>query len=312
MLFGARRYHHGRCHYIGLETSRARNRLQLFLAAFLFSTGGAAIKACSLTSWQIASFRSGIAALCMAALLPEARRNWTWRTFAVGVAYAITLIAFVAANKLTTAANAIFLQATAPLYLLALGPLVLHEEIRRADIAVFAAIAAGILLLLSGSRGSESGRGIATGDMIAIFSGFSWALTITGLRWLGKHDPEGSAATSTVIAGNLAAFLACLPAALPLRAASPKDVLIVIYLGVFQVALAYVFLTRSIRHVPGFEAATLLLVEPVFNPAWTWLLQGEKPGARVLAGGAVIVLAAFGGTLWQARREVVRQRWFRS
>src|SRR5579863_7731410 len=133
-----------RCQDVKLETSRARTRLQLFLAAFLFSTGGAAIKACSLSAWQIASFRSGIAAVCMAILLPEARRSWTWRTFAVGAAYAATLICFVAANKLTTAANAIFLQATAPLYLLALGPLILREKIRRADIVVFAAIAAGI------------------------------------------------------------------------------------------------------------------------------------------------------------------------
>jgi drug/metabolite transporter (DMT)-like permease len=290
-----------------LKTSKARNRLQLFLAAFLFSTGGAAIKSCSLTAWQIASFRSGIAAVCIAFLLPEARRNWTWRTFAVGGAYAATLISFVAANKLTTSANAIFLQATAPLYLLFLGPLILREKIRRADIAVFVAIAAGILLLLSGSRGSESAGGIATGDLIAVVSGFTWAWTITGLRWLGKHDPEGSSATSTVIAGNMIAFLICLPAALPVGQASMKDASVVLYLGVFQVALAYVFLTRSIRHVPGFEAATLLLVEPVFNPAWTWLLQGERPAATALAGGAIIILAAFGGTMWQARSEPVRQ-----
>jgi drug/metabolite transporter (DMT)-like permease len=284
-----------------LQTSQARNRLQLFLAAFLFSTGGAAIKSCDLSAWQIAGFRSGIAALCMAIALPEARRSWTWRTLAVGGAYAATMIAFVAANKLTTSANAIFLQATAPLYLLLLGPLVLREKIRGSDIAVFAAIAAGVSLLLYGSRTQQTGAGVSIGDGIALFSGFSWAWTLTGLRWLGKHDPSGNAATATVIAGNLIAFLVCLPAALPVATVSPKDAAVVVYLGIFQVALAYVFLTRSIRHVPGFEAATLLLVEPVFNPAWTWLLRGERPTALVLAGGAVIVLAAFSGTLWQAR-----------
>jgi drug/metabolite transporter (DMT)-like permease len=284
-----------------LETSKARNRLQLFLAAFLFSTGGAAIKACSLSPWQIASFRSAIAGVCIAILIPEARRKWTWRTFAVGVAYAATLIAFVAANKLTTSANAIFLQATAPLYLLLLGPLVLKEKIRGVDVAVFAAIAAGVVLLLSGSAGAQGGTDRFRGDMIALFSGFSWAWTITGLRWMGKHDPAGNSGTATVVAGNLIAFAVCLPAALPVVTASPKDALVLLYLGVFQVGLAYVFLTRSIRHVPGFEAATLLLVEPVFNPAWTWLLQGERPAPLALAGGAVIVLAAFSGTAWQAR-----------
>jgi drug/metabolite transporter (DMT)-like permease len=282
---------------------RARYRLQLFLAAFLFSTGGAAIKLCALSAWQIASFRSGIAALCMAVLIPEARRNWTWRTFAVGLSYAATLIAFVAANKLTTAANAIFLQSTAPLYMLFLAPAILREKVRRADVAVFFAIAAGMTLLLQGSRASHPGSNhLAAGDLIALFSGFTWACTLTGLRWLGKHDPHGNAATATVIAGNLIAFLACLPAALPVMHAGAKDALAVLYLGVFQVALAYFFLTRSIRHVPGFEAATLLLVEPVFNPAWTWLLQGERPAPLVLAGGALIVLAAFGGALWQTRR----------
>jgi drug/metabolite transporter (DMT)-like permease len=293
------------CQDIQLATSKASNRLQLFLAAFLFSTGGAAIKACSLSAWQIAGFRSGIAAVCMAVIIPEARRQWTWRTFAVGAAYAATLVAFVDANKLTTSANAIFLQATAPLYLLLLGPLILREKVRRADLAVFIAIAAGVALLLSGSRSTQSAPNAATGDLIALFSGFSWAWTITGLRWLGKHDPTGAAANSTVVAGNLIAFFVCLPAALPVTHASIPDVLAVLYLGIFQVALAYVFLTRSIRHVPGFEAATLLLVEPVFNPIWTWLLQKERPTAAAIAGGAIIVLAAFAGTAWQSRRAPV-------
>jgi drug/metabolite transporter (DMT)-like permease len=266
---------------------RARYRVELLVAAFLFSTGGAAIKLCSLSSWQIASFRSGVAALCMAILIPEARRNWTWRTLAVGLAYAATLIAYVTANKLTTAANAIFLQSTAPLYLLFLGPLILRERVRRADVAVFLGIGGGVALLLYGSRGSHGGPGLAAGDLVGLFAGFCWACTIAGLRWLGKHDESGHAATATVVAGNLIAFVVCLPAALPVAHATPADAAAVLYLGVFQVALAYVFLTRSIRHVPGFEAATLLLVEPVFNPAWTWLLEGERPGPLVLAGGAV-------------------------
>ncbi len=247
----------GECHYIELQPSRARNRLLLFLAAFLFSTGGVAIKSCDLSAWQIAGFRSGIAALAIAIAMPEARRNWTWRTFAVGAAYAATLIAFVTANKLTTSANAIFLQATAPLYLLLLGPLILREKIRGSDIAVFAAIATGVSLLLYGSRAPQRGAGISLGDGIAIFYVFSWAWTLTGLRWLGKHDLKGNAATATVIAGNLIAFLVCLipiclPGMQPAESVSIKDAAVVLYLGIFQVALAYVFLTRSIRHIPRF------------------------------------------------------------
>src|SRR5438876_87828 len=96
------------------------NRLLVFLAALLFSTGGAAIKAASLTGWQVACFRSAVAAAVLLAALPEARRNWTWRIVPVASAYAATLITFVLANRLTSSANAIFLQSTAPFYLLLL------------------------------------------------------------------------------------------------------------------------------------------------------------------------------------------------
>ena len=92
-------------------------------------------------SWQVAGFRSGIAAVALWLLLPGARRGWTWRTVLIGIAYAATLVLFVLANKLTTSANAIFLQSTAPLYLLLLGPLVLRERIRRIDLVVITALA---------------------------------------------------------------------------------------------------------------------------------------------------------------------------
>ncbi|HLS47395.1 MAG TPA: hypothetical protein VK012_02685, partial [Gemmatimonadales bacterium] len=104
-----------------LTTNAAR--LRLVLAALLFSTGGAAIKATTLTAWQVAGFRSGVAALVLFLLLPESRRGWSWRTLLVGISYAATLLLFVLANKLTTSANTIFLQSTAPLYILILSPL---------------------------------------------------------------------------------------------------------------------------------------------------------------------------------------------
>lgn len=276
---------------------KSRSRYGLFAAALLFSTGGAAIKATSLSSWQVAGFRSGIAAVVLAIALPGARRGWTWRTALIGVAYAATLILFVAANKLTTSANAIFLQSTAPLYLLLLGPLLLHEPVRRRDVAVMAAVFAGILLLFSGTETTVStAPNPHLGNVIGAVCGLSWALTLAGLRWMGKTGAE-DAGTATVIVGNLIAFAACLPMAVPVGPVSPGDISAISYLGVFQVGLAYVFLTRSIRHVPGLEAATLLLVEPVFNPIWTWLMHGERPSPEALVGGAVIIGAATVGNL---------------
>src|SRR5262245_63224599 len=113
-------------------------------AAVLFSTGGAAIKATSLTGWQVASFRSGIAALALLVFLPRARRLPTVSMGVVGIVYAATLILFVTATKLTTSANAIFLQDTSPLYVLLLSQLLLSERVYRADLLLLVALAAGL------------------------------------------------------------------------------------------------------------------------------------------------------------------------
>ena len=296
-------------------SNASSNRLGIFIAAILFSTGGAAIKACSLSSWAVAGFRSGIAAAVLYLLLPGARRGWTylaypWRTLLIAVAYAATLILFVLATKSTTSANAIFLQSTAPLYLLVLGPLVLREPIRKVDLVVISAVATGAVLLLFGSEAtaavSVTAPDPARGNLLAVVSGATWALTLTGFRWLGKHAADNNSSAATVIAGNVIAFVVCLPLAIQDVHASPTDIAVLLYLGIFQIALAYALLTRSMRGVPGLEAATLLLVEPVFNPIWTWIVHGERPGKMALIGGVLIIGAALAGTAWQARRAVVR------
>ena len=102
-------------------------------AALLFSTGGAAIKATTLNGWQTAGLRSLVAAIALAALVPQARRGWSWRVWPLGLVYALTLVSFVHATKLTTSANAIFLQSTAPAYLLLIGPVFLKEKVKQRD-----------------------------------------------------------------------------------------------------------------------------------------------------------------------------------
>ena len=106
-----------------------QHSFRIFAAAALFSTAGAAIKATALTGWQVAGLRGGIAAITLLILLPETRRHLSWRATAVGLAYAATVIPFVLANKLTTAANVTFIQATSPLYILLLGPWLLREPL---------------------------------------------------------------------------------------------------------------------------------------------------------------------------------------
>ena len=283
------------------ESSPVRNRLLLAAAALLFSTGGAAIKAATLTAWQVASFRSGAAAVFLLIALPQARRGWTWRMAPPAAAYAATLVLFVLANRLTTSANAIFLQSTAPLYLLLLGPWLLRERVRRGDLICILAVAAGMVLIFSST---ESAAATAPdprrGNLIAAVAGLSWAFTITGLRWLGRTGEE-NAAMATVAAGNVIGFLVALPMALPVSAASTASIGVILYLGVVQIGLAYVCVTRAIRHVPAFEATTVLLLEPAMNPVWTWLAQGERPGTTALAGGGIILAATLANTWRQTR-----------
>lgn len=269
-------------------------------AALLFSTGGAAIKATSLTSWQTAGFRSAVAAAALWLLVREARAVWQWRVWAVAVAYATCLVLFVHATKLTTAANAIFLQASAPAWMLLLGPLLLKEPVRRSDLFYAGALAGGVALFFAGVQDPQStAPDPVRGNLYGLLSSFGWALTLAGLRWLSAHAQAG-AALATVTAGNLLAFAFCLPAALPVEAFPPKDALLVLYLGFIQIGAAYWLLTRGIRSVPAFESSTLLLIEPVTNPVWTWLIHGERTGRYAVLGGLIILASTFVKT-WAAR-----------
>lgn len=282
-------------------TERGAGRVQLLAAALLFSTGGAAIKATALGAWQVAGFRSGVAALTFLLLFPAARRGWNARVLAVAAAYAATLILFVLANRLTTAANTIFLQSTAPLYILLFGPLLLGEPVRRRDLAFMTLVGAGLLLFFVGAEApSATAPDPARGNGLAAASGVTWALTVMGLRWLGREG-KGDAAVATVAAGNTLAFLATLPLTLPVGETAPADWAIVLYLGVFQIALAYWFVTRAIRHVPALEASVLLLAEPALNPIWAWWIHGERPGRWALAGGTLILGTTTLKTWWDAR-----------
>jgi DME family drug/metabolite transporter len=279
-------------------------RGQILLTALLLSTGGAGIKAVSLTNWQIASFRSGIAAIVVLFSLRRLPR-FSASSLLVGTAYAATVFTFITANKLTTAANTVFFQGTAPLYLAVLAPPVLGEHLPRRDVPILLAIAAGMLLLFLGhSEPTASAPNRLLGNAVGAVSGCCWSLTLLGLRWLEKRDPaaKGGAAGNAALVGNIVACAGCLPLALPVAAVSVSDVVGVAYLGVFQVGLAYVLLTRSITHVPAVEASLLLLIEPAVSPLWAWWLHGETPGPWPFAGGVLIIGAAAWKTLRDRRR----------
>jgi len=274
------------------EGTLAGHRLQILAAACFFSTGGAAIKACALTNWQVAGLRSGVAVVALLLFLPGSRRFWQPRTLLVGLAYASTMVLYVSANKLTTAANTIFLQSTAPMYVMLLSPWLLRERIRRADLVFMASLAVGMALFFVGVDPSyATAPAPFQGNLLGALSGLSWAATLMGLRWLGKRRGSGRPAEAAVVAGNLIACAVCLPMMLPFGASRPLDWTLVGYLGVFQIGLAYVFLTRGVRRVPALETSLLILLEPVLNSFWAWLVHGEQPGPWSFTG-CVAILAA--------------------
>lgn len=277
---------------------RHTNRLLLLAAAFLFSTGGAAIKATALTSWQVACFRSAVAAAAILAMVPAARQRWSRRELVAAAAYCATMVLFVTANKLTTSANAIFLQDTAPLYLLLLGPLLLKERLRRTDLLLAALLVVGMGMFFLGRERAATAPDPLRGNVVALLSGIAWALTIAGLRWVGRGGRSGM---PTVVAGNLMACLLCLPMALPVAHAGWADAAVMAYLGVFQIGLAYACLTRAVAHVPAFEASAVLLAEPALNPLWAFLVHGERPGAWAIGGGALILGATLANAWWHSR-----------
>ncbi len=154
-----------------------------------------------------------------------------------------------------------------------------------------AALAVGMAFFFLGlDRASATAPRPLLGNVLAAAAGLTWALTVMGLRALGREGGSGAAA-GAALAGNAITALACLPLALPLAGADGGDWAGVAFLGVVQVGLAYFFLTRALTRVPAFEASLLLLLEPVLNPIWAWLAHGERPGGWSLAGGALILAA---------------------
>ncbi len=301
-------------------TSRSSAALQAVVAGILFSTGGAAVKATELDGWQVAGTRSLIAAVVLLVAIPAARR-WAggvdgergvaavfgWRrsparrralllTLGIGCCYCLTLVLFVHAAKRTTAAETIFLQSTAPLFVLLLSPLLLRERPSLRQLLFVPLFGAGLVMALyGGADAAASAPDPRTGNVLAVFCGLAYGLTLMGLRAAGRPRPAGRDAAAPGIAaaacGNVIVCLACLPVMFPFRSVEPGDLVVVAYLGLFQVALAYVFVTRAARVLHAPVLALLLLLEPALTPFWAMWFHGERPHLLTWLGGGVVALA---------------------
>jgi drug/metabolite transporter (DMT)-like permease len=271
--------------------------LFVLAAALLWSTGSLFLKATPLGTMEVSFGRSLFAAATVAFLTRREGFRLDGLTLVSSVLYAALLVLFVLANKLTTAANAIFLQYTAPVYMLLLEPLLFRERFRRADIFAVAACVGGMSLFFVGQLRPQD----VSGNLAALASGLCFALFILSLRRARRGSVNRAA---SVIYGNLLLCVVTLPwFASAAGGMTTKDVLVVLYLGVVQIGLAYTLFTLGIaRGVRSLDAGVVGYIEPMLNPVWVFLFLGERPSKWAVAGGCIIIAAVFVHTVALARR----------
>lgn len=267
------------------DSSKARRMhsraiLFLVLAALLWSTGGFFIKWVDWNPMAISGARSAIAAVVFAvAFRHNLKITWSPLQLIGALSYALTVTLFVIANKMTTAANAILLQYTAPVHVALLSAWLLNEHPTRRDWLTIFAVLAGMVLFFF----QQMSPGNLIGNLCALFTGFTFALFIVILRKQRNSSPA-----ATVFLGNVFTAIAGLPFMLD-SLPSATGWLGLLFLGIFQLGLAYVLYTWAIAHVTAMEAILITLIEPVLNPFWVFILMGEVPAWTSLVGGIIIV-----------------------
>jgi len=271
-------------------------------AALLWSTGGLFIKWTTLSGPELSFGRSLFAAITVALFTRHEGFGLNRLTAMASVVYAALLLLFVLATKQTTAANAIFLQYTAPVYLLILEPLVYKEKFRSRDLITVLVCLAGMTLFFVGKLRPQD----VTGNLLALASGLCFALYVLLLRHAKARTVNRA---SSVIYGSLLLVIFAAPAGL---AAIPRltrhDVLVVLYLGVVQIGLAYTLFTVAMaRGVRSLDAGIIGYIEPVLNPIWVFLVLGEKPSGWALLGGVIIIVAVVSHMVLDARETRARK-----
>ena len=266
-------------------------------AAILWSTGGLFIKATHLSPLGLSFGRSLLAAITIAIFTRREGFGLNRISALTSILYAALLILFVVATKLTTAANAIFLQYTAPVYVLILEPLFYKEKFRARDFVTVAACIAGMSLFFVGKLRPQD----VSGNLFALASGVCFALFFLLLRHSKARQVNRAA---SAIYGNLIVLLICAPAfmhALQTGIAS-ADFARLAYLGIVQIGFAYLLFTLAMaRGVRSLDAGIIGYIEPVLNPIWVFLFIGERPSGWAIIGGAIIIASVIFHMLFETR-----------
>jgi drug/metabolite transporter, DME family len=277
----------------------ARYTLYILLAAVLWSTGGLGVKSVELPPLALAGLRSafavGVLAAAMLVLAKRkgqdigafVRRPLVW---AAAVSYAVMVVSFVVACKLTTAANAILLQYTGPVYVALLSWPLLRERVHAVDVLATLGCVLGMVILFA-DRVSAQGR---IGDLVAVVSSFGFA----GVPLLMRLDAARSSDAGSLgplvamVIGNALAVFACAPWIVSSSAAvTESGWMWIAFLGIFQIGLAYVLYAGAVNALPAVRGALLATIEPVLNPLWVALVRGERPSRFAAIGGLVILVS---------------------
>ena len=269
-------------------SERRKAILYLALAAILWSTSGLFVK---ILDWQPVSILAGRSLFASIVFLIYLRRIPTrfsmWQLLAAGM-FILTQFLFVTSTKMTTAANSIFLQYTAPIYIVLLAFWFLREKPSRTDWVSMLIIFIGLTLFFADKLSTDG----FYGNLLAILSGVTSAVMMVSFRAQKNGNPAES---------NLIAFLFTATLGFPFVLKETWTITnwsILAFLGVFQIGLAFIFFTQGIKHIPALEANLIGTLEPVLNPIWVFLFYGESMGAFALLGGLVVlggvVLSAIG------------------
>lgn len=270
----------------------------VLFAALLWSTGGLFIKWTKLSGLELSFYRSFFAVITVAVVTRKEGFGLNRITALASALYAVLLVLFVLATKQTTAANAIFLQYTAPVYLLILEPILYKERFRFRDLITVVICVGGMALFFVGQLRPQD----VSGNLLALASGLCFALYFLLLR---HSKARAVNRASSVIYGNLMAVVLLAPIGIAaLATIDTRDWLCVSYLGVIQLGLAYIlFTTAMARGVRSLDAGIVGYIEPVLNPVWVFLVLGERPSQWASIGGTIIIAAVFAHAVMEARHK---------
>ncbi len=262
--------------------------LYILTAALLWSSGGLFIKLISFSAMQLSFFRCSIAAITFALIFRKRILITNKLSVANSFIYAVVLISFVIATKTTTAANAIFLQATAPIYVLIFEPILTKAKYEKINVITVGVCVLGMILFFVGKL--EPGH--LEGNLVALLSGIMFAAFFLGMK---RNDQQYQ--QSSIFWGNIIVALVCIPFLASLELITFSDIWMVSFLGVFQIAIAYAFFASGLKRVFAVEASIISMVEPVLNPVWVFLGYGETPTIYSIIGGLIILGAIVVRTL---------------